>query len=370
MLRADNDTFRLSAVDASDTDKIRWSMVRPADMVANILDAALPMALRHFYLAATVLTSAEAHNRRLIERMTATGTRNIQLRAYSLNAFISKTVEAHCRDDARLEDREEALNVAFQDILQFLGDLLTQVRAELEFPADGNPAEVTYTLTDEIIELADDPDCQAYLRGAKVGRLLTIAQFERVKRRVTRDCPSTAETIIAKIEATVSREHLSAVSLNTTRDGQMVVSMVNVHGDLLAMEAWKFLQLIRPPRREPLSIGRLDNRGGWLPEPLVRFGNNKVGEILALYTANDSVLHAFCRQEVNTAGGGTRQDFLDKAVFVLDQDFLICLYITLTQLREQAERFQQLREQAEVKVALDVGKIFDPTYFDDEEDES
>lgn len=369
MLRADNDTFRLSAVDASDTGKIRWSMVRVADIAAKVLDESMEPMLRQFYLAAAALTSGEAHQRRYVERMTTAGTRNIRLGVHTAAEYVEETLHPNDWRERRRQRRHEEKNgifdMEFQNITMMLNDLLATIKTELGFPEGGDPAAYTYTLTDEVIDLVEDADCQRYLRGIKVGRLLTIPQLEKVKARINHDCPANAAEIIAEIEATASREHLSAVSLNTTRDGQMVVNIVNVRGDLLALEAAKLLMLLRR-KGEPLSLGQLDNRGGWMPDPLVKFGNHKVGEVLAMYTANDSVLHAACRREVTNNHGGVRHEPLDKAEFVIDQTFLLCLHVTLTQLREQAERFQRLREQAEVKVALNVGNIFDPTYFYEE----
>ena len=98
---------------------------------------------------------------------------------------------------------------------------------------------------------------------------------------------------------------------------------------LLTLEAAKLLMLLRR-KGEPLSLGQLDNRGGWMPDPLVKFGNHKVGEILAMYTADDSVLHAACRREVTNNKADVKHETLDKTVFVIDQTFLLCLFVTLT----------------------------------------
>lgn len=375
ILREDNDTFRLSFVDADDRDgrpdwRPSWKVLTTADIIAGMHDESLPPAYRRFYLAAAALTSGEKHQRRGIERITATGTRNIKLYVRIVPEYIEETMypgeAAEHRRERRKDLQDGIIDMEFQNIIQLLREQMTPVKEELGFPVCWNPSQFTYTIPDRAVALTDHADCQSYLRKIQVGRLLTVPQFERVKLRLNRDCPEVADAIVAEIEATASREHLSAVSLTTAKDGQMVVSVVNVRGDLLSMEAWKFLQLVHR-HGESLSLGQLDRRGGWLPEPLIRFNDNKVGEVLARYTAEDSVLQAFCRREVATAKGGIKIEPLDRSEFILDQDFLVCLYVTIAQLREQAERFQQLREHAEVKVALNADTLFDQTYFDDED---
>lgn len=141
MLRADNDTFRLSAVDASDTDKIRWSMVRATDIAAKVLDDSMEPTLQRFYLAAAALTSGEAHQRRYVERMTTAGTRNIRLGVHTAAEYVEETLHPNDWRERRRQRRQEEKNgifdVEFQNITMMLNDLLATVKAELGFPEVG-----------------------------------------------------------------------------------------------------------------------------------------------------------------------------------------------------------------------------------------
>lgn len=370
MLREDNETFRVSVVDAAnEAGEVDWKPVWKAlslrELTAGLGDESLAPDCRQFLLATAALISGEAHQRRSLERITAPGTRNIRLVVLGTAEYIEETFfPGEGAERRKLRRRTKSMDDDFARILGLLSELLPPIKRELGFPIpEMNPSEFTFTLPAEDIDLVQDVACRDYLKKVGTGRLLTIPQIIKLQSRLERDWPDEADDIAFAIAKTQSREHLSAISLSTSKDGHRMVSVVNVRGDMVALEDWKFLQLVRR-HGESLSLGQLDRRGGWLPEPVLKFNDNKVGEVIGRYTANDSTLHMRCRKDTPAGSGRIKAEPVDQADFVIDQDYLVCLYIAISQLREQAARFDQLREQAEVKMPLRVETLFDDAYFD------
>lgn len=370
MLREDNETFRVSVVDATNEAgtvewKPVWKSLSLRDLTAGLNDETLDPDGRQFLLATAALISGEAHQRRSLERLIAPGTRNIRLVVLGTAEYIEETFfPGEGAERRKLRRRTKSMDADFARILGLLSELLPPIKRELGFPIpEMNPSEFTFIIPDDLIDHVQDVACREYLQKIGTGRLLTVPQIVKLQSRLERDWSDEAEDIMGAIAQTQSREHLSAISLNTSKDGHRVVSVVNVRGDMVALEDWKFLQLIRR-HGESLSLGQLDRRGGWLPEPVLKFNDNKVGEVLGRYTASDSTLHMRCRKDTSIGNGRVKTDPVDHANFVIDQDYLVCLYIAISQLREQAARFDQLREQAEVKMPLRVETLFDDAYFD------
>lgn len=363
MLRADNETVCFSVVEVeTGATRPRWRALSPRDLVAGMYDESQTLEYRQFFLAGAALTRAEAVQRRFLERITARGTRNIRLNLFVVAEYIEETIAPGEARSRRLERKKGVIDMEFMKIIELFREVIPPIKIAMRFP-ELNPAAFTYTLTEEVIESVPDPACQSYLRKVKVGRLLTENQLGKLKDRLFEDFPDFMPQVIGDINLTASREHLSALSLGS-KDGHSIVSIVNVQGQIVTMEDWKFLKLIGE-HGKVYSLGQLDRRGGWLPEPLVKMNYNKVGEVIATYTADDSVLHVHCRQETSTGKGRIQVEVADRAEFVLDQDLLLCTYITLSQMRQESERFDRLRENAELKVAVNVDDLFDRDFFED-----
>jgi hypothetical protein len=139
--------------------------------------------------------------------------------------------------------------------------------------------------------------------------------------------------------------------------GQLLVSIVNVGGDLLQIEGYKLLRLIDEHENDQggwLSIGKLDKQGDWLPDPLVKLNKETTGELVARYIAKESFLQVRCRttdRKTSKTGESVR------ASFILDQDYLVCLYVAIMRLRHDKQRFEELREQAETKPVANLADL-------------
>ncbi|MBJ6799732.1 hypothetical protein [Geomonas propionica] len=343
--------------------KPRWMPLSPAALFAGVQDKARDSADRTFCLATLALTTGEAHQRRAQERITTRGTRNIVLRPRTVADYIEEAIDpkgARAKREKRKQDPGR-INMEHLRISQLIASLLPPIKSELGFPIE-NPSQLTYSITEGAIGAAKNEACKSYLRRIKVGRLLTQHMYEKLKSHLRSEFPNDLEPVTEEIDRSASRDHLAAVSLRS-QGSQLMVSIVNVRGDMVTLEDWKLLKLVEA-REEFLTLGTLDARGGWLPEPLLKFNANKVGEIIAIYTVRDSTLHVVCNRELASPRGKPTQETYDRAEFVIDQDYLTCLYIMITQLRADRQRFETLRENAEATTKVTMNDLFDKELFD------
>lgn len=326
---------------------------------------------RAFLWAARVLLVGDTQHKCWVERLSKRGIRNLRPKVefithYLAEVFTPEDLEKYSsrlalkvRKRAKLTDEEK--DKYDRIVMQFIdvyNHAMAPVKKELGFPPT-TPDTYAYSISEEVIKSASN-GCKAYLQQMLPYGVLTQHILDKVQQDLCRDFPDEAEAILAKIKRTATRDHLSAISVES-KDGQLVVSVVNVRSQLLTMEGWKFLELIKN-HGEPISLGDLDRKGNWEAEPILTFSNNRAGELIAVYTANDSTIRVVCQREQNNKNATKYTP--DKAAFVLDQDYLLCLYIAILQLKNNKIRFDELREKAVTKAAPNLKELFDPGLFE------
>lgn len=368
-LREDNETFRLYSIKASDHGMPPERSYLTYEQVRVQL-AALRTPVqqqswqeqwqRAFMMATAMLTSGERHQRELIQRKTATGTRNIRVSTRPPPEYVlvtyDPTVINNLRMGGKLSKKEQ---MQYDELTDLIREILTPIKQRLNLPAT-NPVPHSYTISDTLIATVNKP-CQAFLKRVRTQGMLTEKRLAELQGKLRADFPDEAENLITKITDTKNRGHLAAISLNS-KDGQLVVSIVNQRGDLLSMEGWKLLRLINE-HGTPLNLGELGRMGSWQPEPLLALNGNRSGELIGVYIADDSTIQIVCRDEKVNAKGTVAKGTPDRAAFILDQDYLVSLYVAIAQLKEDKQRFEQLREEAEAKKAVNVDDLFDPGLF-------
>lgn len=326
---------------------------------------------RAFLWAVRALLVGDTQHKYWVERLSKRGIRNLRpkvefVERYLVAAFTTEDLEKYSpelalkvRKRIKLTDKEvgeyKRIVMQFVDVYH---QAMAPVKAELGFPPT-TPETYAYSISEEVIKSASD-GCRNYLQRMLPYGVLTYPLYSKVQQDLCRDFPDEAEAILAKIKRTATRDHLSAISVES-KEGQLVVSIVNVRSQLLTMEGWKFLELIKN-HGEPISLGDLDRKGNWEAEPILTFSNNRAGELIAVYTANDSTIRVVCQREQNNKNGTKYAP--DKAAFVLDQDYLLCLYIAILQLKNNKIRFDELREKAVTKAAPNLKELFDPGLFE------
>jgi len=368
-LRHDNETFRLNIIEALPPGESPVRAYFTHEQVREQLEALRLPALTHswqelwqraFMLATAVLTSGERHQREVVRRKTAPGTRNIKMLIrpppeYALETHDSKIL-IKLSKGSKVNKKEL---MQYNELTNLIRETLTPIKQRLNLPA-ANPVMYSYIVPDALVGTVSKP-CQEFLKRVRTQGMLTEKRLAELQAKLSVDFPDESEMVIAKIIQTKSREHLSAISLNSM-DGQLVVSIVNQRGDLLSMEGWKLLRLV-DEHGTPLNLGELGRTGSWQPEPLITLNGNRSGELIGVYTAADSTIQVVCREEKVNAKGTVAKGTPDRAAFILDQDYLVSLYVAIAQLKEDKQRFEQLREEAEARKAVNVDDLFDPGLF-------
>lgn len=326
---------------------------------------------QEFLWAVRVLLSGDQQHRYWINRLAVRGVRNLRPKtdtAYSylwsslfqtyVPIFFPELSEKLKKRKKLSKSEKIIIQKQITPFLDLYNEAMAPVKEALGFPPTIEE-QYSFTLHPDAVNGATE-ECRAYLKRSIPHGVMTANQLHEVKADLLRDYPDEAEAILMKIKARPTGDYLSAISIGS-KDGQLVVTIVNTRSQMLTMEGWKFLEMIKN-HGTPIFLGDLDRKGNWEPEPLVAFSNNRAGEVHAVYTANDSTIRVICQREHNSQNG--KKYTPDKAAFALDQDYLLCLYIAVLQLRLNKNRFDELREQANTKVTADIKELFDPGLFE------
>jgi hypothetical protein len=230
-----------------------------------------------------------------------------------------------------------------------LKSAMDPVRKGLALP-DINPVEYSYAITPEVLATVNDPRCEKELEriASASGGLLYPQDLDHVKNELVKLLgEDKARKVIQVLRATETREHLSALSITATREaaGELYVSLANPAGEALTLEGWKFVKLIekRDTPHRLATLSQLRYRGA---DSLFAFKANKTGEVLAQFKTESSVIVVISRDEES-------QQVSDRASFIIDLDYALCVYLALKRLREDKERFARLKEQADTTVQCD-----------------
>jgi hypothetical protein len=379
-LRPDNDLFRLEVYGEHTPDKpYWWKSLNSIDLYKaykNAPETSELADIKWFFMSALLLYSAEGYNRSLVQRISARGSRNIRMKTvkgfeYLSNAIINASEQSRKKQPVSNKSNSESgntMNIAEEN--ELIHNSLIQIKTRLNLPTT-NPVQDCYRITDAVLEVASDA-CKSFLNQTKTRGILTTIRFDRLKIELAKmlrleyaddeEFQDKFDTLVARIEDYKTIDHLSAISL-TTKNGHLLVSIVNVRGEMVTFEAWKLLRLIDDHSKQ-IHLGSLERRGYWEPEPLLEFNQSKIGDVYAVYVAEESILHTACERTKITDNDRTTKDPLGKASFIVDQDYLVCLYITIAQLRANKERFDEYRERAEAQVVTNVDHLFDPGLFE------
>ena len=161
-------------------------------------------------------------------------------------------------------------------------------------------------------------------------------------------CAEWLRELLDILTYTKSRDHLAAYSV-TTEKGQTYVSMVNTHRQHLHMEAWKFLALIERAG-EALTLAELIKPKQGEPPQAFKFNSNEVGDVIAKLCIQNSAIEVICMTPATK----------DRATFIVDSTYTLCLYATLKRLKNDSERFKRLSEDAQT--LLSANDPFDSVY--------
>lgn len=313
--------------------------------------------LRAFYLAMQVLMVGEKRQVHTIEVMTTAGVRDVKTGVKTVADYLEiYRYPVIVRLRGYKEKRTGIVMDNYNGLIDQLKIVFEPIKVNtLRFPAI-NPSEYSYTVPDALLA-AVSPDCKNFLKSF-VTRTITSREFEKTQAKLLAEYPDDAEKVTAGMKATESRDHLSAISFND-KGGQLLVTIVNVKGDLVQMEGYKFLRLIEAHDNGKggwLGLGELDREKEWMPEPLIKFNKEKIGELRARYSALNSCIHV---QRLEKGKNDSEGKEKEQALFIIDQDYLVCLYVAIVRLKNDKQKFERLREIAETKEIINMADLIE-----------
>ena len=233
-------------------------------------------------------------------------------------------------------------------VADLMKEALAPVRAVLGF-GSGCPGEFSYRITEGVLASTRNDALRRKLRARIPLGDLFAPGLAAIKELLEVEFPEEAAFVYSALEATRSREHVSAISVQSSGE-ELWVTIVNAGGGVLTLEAHKFVGLLEASgkSRRLHEITWQDARN---PEIHFVFNNQTEGEVIGRFDPHSGCLHvACCLEKGKSTACRTR--------FILDLDYLLCLYLVLKRLRADRERFARLLEVADATPAIDPFEAF------------
>jgi hypothetical protein len=332
-----------------ETDGFLKQMRLAIDQVMSLLSCGDPFGDENFLVAYAVLFFGERHQRVAVMRKTARKTRNIELQVDFTSNYLLLGVDVVLAKTRRKKERR----IMEEKLIERLSTAIKPIREGLGL-GSAQPQEFSYQITEDVVAATANDTLQKHLRTLVTKGALSESRLEDIHDFLQRDFPKEALAVMSALEATKSREHVSAISLLSGESGTLV-TIVNDQGQILTFQDYKFLDLIESPgggRR--LHEFRWQDRKDSADEFI--FNDNQKGVIVGKLSAEMCVLSVVCVQD--------DQSICDLSRFNLDLDYLCCVYLVLKRIRDDRVRFNLLREKAESTIDYDPFKtLLDPLTF-------
>ena len=317
-----------------------------------------PEQQRHLLLTQyLVLAAGEEEHRVIHKRITDSNTRNIRFqiekprrylmasmeRAIRQKAFTEATSSKHKPPPELLDKKvKETIKMAFptpKSIDEVILQAIKKSKKDLKFP-DPDPVEFSYKITKEVLAAATSEACKEYLQQQTTRVAIYPYELEQMEQHLKNNFSTNneAQRVIAEIKKTKNREHIAALSITSEKD-QTFVGLVNIHRQHIRMEAWKFLALI-DRSDESLRLTEFLKPKLGEPPPLFVFNNNKEGVVIGKFTKQRATIDVVCLNE-------GKEPHKDKATFILDGTYTLCVYTILKRLQKDRERYKELLEEAQ-----------------------
>lgn len=333
-----------------------------------------------FLLSSLILMFAEDHQRQLLKRIIQPSTRNIRLAIKTTIEYLQQSIlKSRCDEvfpysefpRATLKEKETALIKLMCDekyprskfphmtlmekkallrkdteneLNQVVDEVFAETKLRLGFP-EVTPYEYSYKITSQVVAATRDDQCIKYLKQQRTLEIISTSALARICETLRKDHNTDAEAVIKALERTRSRDHIAAFSISTEH-GQTYVSIVNEQSRFVKMESWKFLPLIETagkPRRLHEFIKKRMNE----PVDPFEFGNNKEGEVFAIFDSQEGTLDVICKDTEK------KNELRDRATFFVDATDVLCIYTTLKRLEDDRERFNRMKKNATTSIPQD-----------------
>jgi len=296
-----------------------------------------------FYLSCMIVLTGDSYQRTAIKRKTARAVRNIELKTARIHDYLKEAMQKTSKKTIKGKP------ITVKMLNSILDKAFVDVKVKLGFP-DIDPVEYSYEITDEVIVAATTDKCKDYLKQSQTIPILLDNDFKRIASHLQEDYADEANQVITALKKTKSRNHIGAISITPEQD-EIFVHVVNPYGQQIKMESWKFLLIIEKAK-DPIVLYdfyQLDRRD---PKPSFIFNNQKKGIVEGRFNPDRSSIEVLSHDRDS-------KEVTDKATFMIDSTYTLCLYSTLKRLKEDKVRFTLLQEQAQTIIG-------NKDYFDEQ----
>lgn len=329
--RLDAETFLLEEVIVGKDTAPRRRALRGGDLL-NAWIRAGPDVVGAFLLVYAVVQAGERRQRPAICRKIDPRKRNVQLGVATVEQYLSQFIEGA----APREPKSARENMKIE-LNEKLTEALRGIRADIGF-GSAQASQHTYQVTEDAVAATSDPALQRTLRHYVTLGDLSDFKLQQLQDFLEKDHPQDSAAVLKVVKATQSREHLSALSLHSIEE-KLQVTIVNAQGQRLTLPEHKFRDLLTHP-----DSARLLHTYTWGDQKSKKvdfvFSGDTNGKVVGCLTT------AACRLDVVRVDEKTLAHY-DRARFVLDLDYICCVYVVLHRIRADRERFDRLLEQAE-----------------------
>lgn len=336
VVQHDLDELRLWQVTKAKKDAgLRWKVISPWYLTRIVKDMLEDMPVRDgpFFLAFLVVAGGEYEQRHRQRIKLDPATQYSRQTVLAWNQYARITLKRGGFVLSRLD---------MERLKRLLHENFIPLRKELGFP-ELNPARVFYTIDDEVVACAENPACQRYLEQQGTDGPLNENRFEELTGELSRLYPEDARYVLKTMKKNKTREPLSLVSMDIRR-GVFLVSLVNPDGALLQVDGARFSELVRQPHTPLLLAYHTKQDTVPYKDRTVVFKNYATGRIMAKFMPEHSCISVLClNEEIDELDG--------RATFMIDGDYLLCLFIVLERLREDETEYRRMKEKADVSLA-------------------
>lgn len=200
--------------------------------------------------------------------------------------------------------------------------------------------DVSYRITNDVIESAESLDCKDYLERLAIKfPIILPEQLAKIIAGIDEQFPEDAPLVSKLLKKTKGRGHLASASLAEVY-GELMVCIANHHKQRLRVEAWKFALLLESPEK-PLMLARLERLDYREKRTPFLFNDLTSGNVQAMFYPETSTIRVVCQREEDKSPA-------QQASFIIEPEYLLSLYLLLSRLREDKAEFTRLWEDATV----------------------
>jgi len=295
---------------------------------------------RDIFLVAGLVQEGERLQRGLVQRKLKKGTRNIRNKTGRPVRLLGWALEPDLMATKNRKEKNRMLGEVKEELHGVVQGICEEVGI-----SGGLPAPDSYVITPEVIAVADEAGCADYFEDIEGQRFLPH-DLAKIEAAIKAQCPDAAEKVCNALRLTKNRDHLSMISLEPSKEGGLFVIVMDPKGHHLKVEAKRFVEMVND-NGESKRLFAFPKQGD---REVIEssFNDRKEGEVIGRISTSPMVLEVAC-----CVGNGSTRNVVDKALFYLDPEYLLCLWMVLNRISADEQRYQKLKAKAEAFTDFD-----------------